>query len=158
MNLFKNISIFRDQLCNCFPWSKDTKKEWESWPNKEATWQPRLDYRELNDDPELKPTPFPNKYKYDMDYKYLLEENDRLERLVKCLILQMSKEESPLLDKVESLLTEKEIQEMALSADVTPGGVDVDPRELGTVFSRKTLSDDVDRRPDTATIFPRETL
>ena len=152
MNIFKNISIFRDQLCKCLPWGKDTKKELT------RPWQPRLDYRELNDDPELKPTPFPNKYQYDTDYKYLLEENDRLERLVKCLILQMSKEESPLLDKVESLLTEKEIQEMALSADVTPGGVDVDPRELGTVFSRKTLSDDVDRRPDTATIFPRETL
>ena len=106
MNIFKNISIFRDQLCNCLPWGKDTKKE--------GPWQPRLEYRELNDDPELKPTPFPNKYQYDTDYKYLLEENDRLERLVKCLVLQMSKKESPLLDRVESLLTEKEIQKMAL--------------------------------------------
>ena len=88
---------------------KDTKKE--------GPWQPRLDYRELNDDPELKPTPFPNKYQYDTDYKYLLEENDRLERLVKCLVLQMSKKESPLLDRVESLLTEKEIQKMALSGE-----------------------------------------
>ena len=127
MNPFKNISIFRDQLCNCLPWGKDTKEDLEK------PWQPRIEDRELNDDPELKPTPFPNKYQYDMDYKYLLEENDRLERLVKCLILQMSKEESPLLDRVESLLTEKEIQKMA-------------------------LSNDVDTRPDTATIFPRETL
>ena len=131
MNPFKNISIFRDQICNCFPWNKDKKLT--------RPWQPRLDYRELNDDPELKPTPFPNKYQYDTDYKYLLEENDRLERLVKCLVLQMSKKESPLLDRVESLLTEKEIQKMALSADVSPGGVDVTTRELGTVFSRKTL-------------------
>ena len=131
MNIFKNISIFRDQLCNCLPWGKDTKKE--------GPWQPRLDYRELNDDPELKPTPFPNKYQYDTDYKYLLEENERLEQLVKCLVLQMNKKESPLLDRVESLLTEKEIQKMALSNDVSPGGVDVTTRELGTVFSRKTL-------------------
>ena len=125
MNLFKNISIFRDQLCNCLPWGKDTKEE--------GPWQPRLDYRERNDDPELKPTPFPNKYQYDTDYKYLLEENERLEQLVKCLVLQMNKKESPLLDRVESLLTEKEIQKMA-------------------------LSNDVDTRPDTATIFPRITL
>ena len=131
MNLFKNISIFRDQLCNCFPWSKDTKDK--KLAKLARPWQPRLDYRELNDDPELKPTPFPNKYQYDTDYKYLLEENDRLERLVKCLILQMNKKESPLLDRVESLLTEKEIQKMA-------------------------LSNDVDRRPDIATIFPRKTL
>ena len=119
MNLFKNISIFRDQLCNCLPWGKDTKdKEWEFWPikdtKKELTrpWQPRLDYRELNDDPELKPTPFPEKQQYDMDYKFLLkensdykslleendkvlenllEENERLDLLVKSLILQLSK-------------------------------------------------------------------
>ena len=109
MNIFKNISIFRDQLCNCLPWGKDTKKE--------GPWQPRLDYRELNDDPELKPTPFPNKYQYDTDYKYLLEENERLEQLVNCLVLQMNKKESPLLDRVESLLTEKEIQKMALSGE-----------------------------------------
>ena len=115
MNLFKNISIFRDQLCNCFPWSKDAKDK--KLAKLTRLWQPRLDYRELNDDPELKPTPFPNKYQYDTDYKYLLEENDRLERLVKCLILQMNKKESPLLDRVESLLTEKEIQKMALSND-----------------------------------------
>ena len=127
MNLFKNISIFRDQLCNCLPWGKDknwvyfqelpsVKKQIEG-VGLEGPWQPRLDYRELNDDPELKPTPFPNKYQYDTDYKYLLEENDRLERLVKCLILQMNKKESPLLDRVESLLTEKEIQKMALSGE-----------------------------------------
>ena len=114
MNIFKNISIFRDQLCNCLPWGKDKKLEGVGL---EGPWQPRLDYRELNDDPELKPTPFPNKYQYDTDYKYLLEENDRLERLVKCLVLQMNKKESPLLDRVESLLTEKEIQQMALSND-----------------------------------------
>ena len=104
MNIFKNISIFRDQLCNCLPWGKDTKKE--------GPWQPRLDYRELNDDPELKPTPFPEKQQYDMDYKFLLkensdykslleendrvlgdllEENERLDLLVKSLILQLSK-------------------------------------------------------------------
>ena len=115
MNPFKNIAIFRDQVCNCLPWGKDTKeKEWEFWPNKEATWQPRIDYRELNDDPELKPTPFPEKQQYDMDYKYLLEENmdykslleegdralgnlleeiERLEVLVKSLILQLDKKE-----------------------------------------------------------------
>ena len=136
MNIFKNISIFRDQLCNCLPWSKDTKEEQalkKLMQESAGPWQPRLDYRERNDDPELKPTPFPNKYQYDTDYKYLLEENERLEQLVKCLVLQMNKKESPLLDRVESLLTEKEIQKMA-------------------------LSNDVDRRPDTATIFPRKTL
>ena len=123
MNPFKNIAIFRDQICNCFPWSKDAKDK--KLAKLARPWQPRLDYRELNDDPELKPTPFPNKYQYDTDYKYLLEENDRLERLVKCLVLQMSKKESPLLDRVESLLTEKEIQKMALFDD---GGVDGIPR------------------------------
>ena len=120
MNPFKNISIFRDQLCNCLPWSKDTKEEQalkKLMKESAGPWQPRLDYRELNDDPELKPTPFPNKYQYDTDYKYLLEENERLEQLVKCLVLQMNKKESPLLDRVESLLTEKEIQKMALSND-----------------------------------------
>ena len=91
MNLFKNISIFRDQLCNCLPWGKDTKDELEK------PWQPRLEYRELNDDPELKPTPFPEKHEYDMDYKYLLEENKRLERLVTSLILQLSSK----VDKIE---------------------------------------------------------
>ena len=106
MNLFKNISIFRDQICNCLPWGKDKKLT--------RPWQPRLDYRELNDDPELKPTPFPEKQQYDMDYKYLLEENmdykslleendrvlgnlleenERLEVLVKSLILQLGKKE-----------------------------------------------------------------
>ena len=104
MNPFKNISIFRDQICNCFPWNKDKELT--------RTWQPRLDYRELNDDPELKPTPFPEKQQYDMDYKFLLkensdykslleendrvlenllEENERLDRLVNSLILQLSK-------------------------------------------------------------------
>ena len=104
MNPFKNISIFRDQICNCFPWNKDKKLT--------RPWQPRLDYRELNDDPELKPTPFPEKQQYDMDYKFLLkensdykslleendrvlgdllEENERLDLLVKSLILQLSK-------------------------------------------------------------------
>ena len=106
MNPFKNISIFRDQICNCFPWNKDKKLT--------RPWQPRLDYRELNDDPEIKPTPFPEKQQYDMDYKYLLEENmnykslleegdrvlgnlleeiERLEVLVKSLILQLGKKE-----------------------------------------------------------------
>ena len=105
MNLFKNISIFRDQLCNCLPWGKD--KNWvyfQELPSVKkqyvdsGPWQPRLDYRELNDDPELKPTPFPEKHEYDMDYKYLLEENERLERLVECLVLQLGKKESPLTD------------------------------------------------------------
>ena len=103
MNPFKNISIFRDQICNCLPWNKDKKLT--------RPWQPRLDYRELNDDPELKPTPFPEKQQYDMDYKFLLkensdykslleendrvlgdllEENERLDLLVKSLILQLS--------------------------------------------------------------------
>ena len=106
MNPFKNISIFRDQICNCFPWNKDKKLT--------KPWKPRLDYRELNDDPELKPTPFPEKQQYDMDYKYLLEENldykslleendrvlgnllqenERLEVLVNSLILQLGKKE-----------------------------------------------------------------
>ena len=109
MNIFKNIAIFRDQVCNCLPWGKDTKKELE------GPWQPRLDYRELNDDPELKPTPFPNKYQYDTDYKYLLEENNRLERLVKCLILQLGKDKTETDDKLK----------MALFDD---GGVDGIPR------------------------------
>ena len=112
MNLFKNISIFRDQLCNCFPWSKDTKDK--KLAKLARTWQPRLDYRELNDDPELKPTPFPEKQQYDMDYKFLLkensdykslleendrvlgnllQENERLEHLVNSLILQLGKKE-----------------------------------------------------------------
>ena len=109
MNIFKNISIFRDQLCNCLPWGKDTKKELTK------PWQPRLEYRELNDDPELKPTPFPEKHEYDMDYKYLLEENERLERLVKCLILQLGR-----VDK-----TEDDKLKMALFDD---GGMDGVPR------------------------------
>ena len=106
MNPFKNISIFRDQICNCFPWNKDKKLT--------KPWKPRPEYRELNDDPEIKPTPFPEKQQYDMDYKYLLEENldykslleendrvlgnllqenERLEVLVNSLILQLGKKE-----------------------------------------------------------------
>jgi hypothetical protein len=104
MNPFKSIAIFRDQLCNCLPWGKDTvdiyrkEKEWEFWPNKDTAH---------------------------LDYKYLLEENERLERLVQSLVLQLSKRKSPLLDRVESLLTEKDIQQMALFDD---GGVDGIPR------------------------------
>ena len=121
MNPFKNISIFRNKKSRL----EDKEKEWEFWPNnpkgsffeeKKDTkpWSPRPDYRELNDDPELKPTPFPEKQQYDMDYKYLLEENmdykslleegdralgnlleeiERLEVLVKSLILQLDKKE-----------------------------------------------------------------
>ena len=102
MNPFKNISIFRNKKSRL----EDKEKEWEFWPKPE--------YRELNDDPELKPTPFPEKQQYDMDYKYLLEENmdykslleegdralgnlleeiERLEVLVKSLILQLGKKE-----------------------------------------------------------------
>ena len=119
MNIFKNISIFRDQLCNCLPWGKDTKKE--------GPWQPRLDYRELNDDPELKPTPFPEKKQYDMDYKYLLEENARLERLVECLVLQLGKKESPLTDsQIKGKMTQINQEELYQRFD--DGGVDGTPR------------------------------
>ena len=141
MNLFKNISIFRDQLCNCLPWGKDIKnwsysREWEFWPNKdtkkelEGPWQPRLDYRELNDDPELKPTPFPEKHEYDMDYKYLLEENERLERLVECLILQLGKKESPLTDsQIKGKMTQiNHDREEVLYGHFDDGGVDGIPR------------------------------
>ena len=134
MNLFKNISIFRDQLCNCFPWSKDAKDK--KLAKLARPWQPRLDYRELNDDPELKPTPFPKKQQYDMDYKFLLkensdykslleendrvlgdllEENERLERFVKSLILQLGKDKTETDDKLK----------VALFDD---GGVDGTPR------------------------------
>ena len=130
MNPFKNIAIFRDQLCNCLPWGKDTKKE--------GPWQPRLDYRELNDDPELKPTPFPEKYQYDMDYKHLLQENERLEKLVKCLVLQLGKVESP---------TDSQIKGKMTQINQLP--------DMENYISR---FDGEDRRPDTATIFPRKTL
>ena len=122
MNLFKNISIFRDQLCNCLPWCKDTKKE--------GPWQPRLDYRELNDDPELKPTPFPEKHEYDMDYKYLLEENERLERLVECLVLQLGKKESPLTDsQIKGKMTQiNHDREEVLYGHFDDGGMDGTPR------------------------------
>ncbi len=107
MNPFKNIAIFRDQVCNCLPWGKDTKEtndnEWEFWPN----------------DPELKPTKFPEKKQYDMDYKYLLQENERLENLVQCLVLQLGKtgEQKDPLKEIE--------KQMALFDD---GGVDGTPR------------------------------
>ena len=94
MNPFKNITVFRDQICNCLPWGKDkkkTEKEWEFWP-KDSKKQ---------------------------DYKYLLQENERLERLVECLVLQLGKtgdQKFPL----------KEIdKQMALFDD---GGVDGTPR------------------------------
>ena len=94
MNPFKNIATFRDQICNCLPWGKDTKKtekEWEFWP-KDSKKQ---------------------------DYKYLLQENERLERLVECLVLQLGKtgdQKFPL----------KEIdRQMALFDD---GGMDGTPR------------------------------
>ena len=82
MNPFKNISVFRDQICNCLPWGKDTKKT------------------------------------ENMDYKYLLQENDRLQHLVQCLILQLGKtgdQKFPL----------KEDKQMALFDD---GGLDGTPR------------------------------
>ena len=94
MNPFKNISIFRDQICNCLPWSNKT-------------------------DVETNPTPFPEKHKYDLDYKYLLQENERLQHLVQCLVLQLGKtgdQKFPL----------KEIdRQMALFDD---GGIDGIPR------------------------------
>ena len=95
MNPFKNISIFRNKKSRL----EDKEKEWEFWPKPDTT---------------LKPTPFPEKQQYDMDYKYLLEENmdykslleegdralgnlleeiERLELLVKSLILQLDKKE-----------------------------------------------------------------
>ena len=98
MNPFKNISIFRDQICNCLPWGKDTKKTMKLDPHRE-----------------------------NMDYKchgncgapYLLQENERLERLVECLVLQLGKtgdQKFPL----------KEIdKQMALFDD---GGMDGTPR------------------------------
>ena len=43
MNPFKNISIFRDQICNCLPWR--------------------------NTDTNLETTPFPDKTEYDLEYK-----------------------------------------------------------------------------------------
>ena len=83
MNPFKSIAIFRDQVCNCLPWGKDTKKT------------------------------------ENMDYKYLLQENERLENLVQCLVLQLGKtgdQKFPL----------KEIdKQMALFDD---GGLDGTPR------------------------------
>ena len=105
MNPFKNISIFRNKKSRL----EDKEKEWEFWPN-----NPKGSFFEEKDDPELKPTPFPEKQQYDMDYKYLLEENmdykslleegdralgnlleeiERLEVLVKSLILQLDKKE-----------------------------------------------------------------
>ena len=94
MNPFKNISIFRDQICNCLPWSSKT-------------------------DIETNPTKFPEKKQYDMDYKYLLQENERLEKLVECLVLQLGKtgeQKDPL---------KEEDKQMALFDD---GGVDGTPR------------------------------
>ena len=105
MNPFKNISIFRNKKSRL----EDKEKEWEFWPN-----NAKGSFFEEKDDPELKPTPFPEKQQYDMDYKYLLEENmdykslleendrvlgnlleeiERLEVLVKSLILQLDKKE-----------------------------------------------------------------
>ena len=105
MNPFKNISIFRNKKSRL----EDKEKEWEFWPN-----NPKGSFFEEKDDSELKPTPFPEKQQYDMDYKYLLEENmdykslleegdralgnlleeiERLEVLVKSLILQLDKKE-----------------------------------------------------------------
>ena len=107
MNPFKNISIFRDQICNCLPWGKDTKEandnEWEFWPN----------------EPELKTTKFPEKKQYDMDYKFLLQENERLEKLVECLVLQLGKTGE------QKVPLKEEDKQMALFDD---GGMDGTPR------------------------------
>ena len=98
MNPFKSIAIFRDQVCNCLPWGKKTKeKEWEFWPNNPTEKVPSAH----------------------LDYKYLLQENERLENLVQCLVLQLGKTE----EQKDPL---KEIdKQMALFDD---GGVDGTPR------------------------------
>ena len=99
MNPFKNISIFRNKKSRL----EDKEKEWEFWPN-----NPKGSFFEEKDDSELKKQQYDMDYKYlleeNMDYKSLLEENDRvlgnlleenerLEVLVKSLILQLDKKE-----------------------------------------------------------------
>ena len=73
-----------------------------------------------------------------MDYKHLLQENERLEKLVKCLVLQLGKVESP---------TDSQIKGKMTQINQLP--------DMENYISR---FDGEDRRPDTATIFPRKTL
>ena len=107
MNPFKNIATFRDQICNCLPWGKDTKK------------------------------------KENMDYKYLLQENERLQHLVQCLVLQLGKtgdQKFPLkeIDKQMALFDDGGLDGTPRNIEFY-GDVSDDPSEIGTIFPRKTL-------------------
>ena len=78
MNPFKNISIFRDQICNCLPWSSKT-------------------------DTETNPIPFPERHEYDIGWserqtelvykeiELLKQENTRLHHLTNVLIQHIGK-------------------------------------------------------------------
>ena len=86
MNPFKNISIFRDQdiytNCSLKPWSNDTIK-----PGRD-------DMGRTTQAPLWEPTEtmaFPEKQKFDLAYKHMMQENDRLQHLVQCLIVQLGK-------------------------------------------------------------------
>ena len=131
MNPFKNISIFRDQICNCLPWR--------------------------NTDTNLETTPFPDKTEYDLEYKEykelyeglkgdtdyaksqlmevkllqkkeeaLQQENDRLSHLTTVLIEHIWKKHPfPLKEIDEKML--KYDKEQALFDD---GGMDGTPRNV----------------------------
>lgn len=65
MNPFKNISIFRDQICNCLPWSSNTEP-FPEWSER----QTELVYKEI---------------------EHLKQENDRLHHLTNVLIQHLGK-------------------------------------------------------------------
>ena len=71
MNPFKNISIFRDQICNCLPWSSNTDTETNPIPFPEwSERQTKLVYKEI---------------------EHLKQENDRLQHLTNVLIQHLGK-------------------------------------------------------------------
>ena len=100
MNPFKNIATFRDQICNCLPWGKDTKKT------------ENMDY----------------KCQGNCGAPYLLQENERLENLEQCLVLQLGKtgeQKDPLKEDNREFFSLEEERQMALFDD---GGMDGTPR------------------------------
>jgi hypothetical protein len=116
MNPFKNISVFRDQdiytSCNLRPWSStptDSCSETTEFPEKEE-YKGSPDYHES----QLVEIELLTK-----QLELLKQENDRVQHLVQCLIMQLGKVEN-------NKFPLKEIDKQMAQFD--DGGIDGTPR------------------------------
>ena len=124
MNPFKNISIFRDQICNCLPWrDTDTNLEITPFPEKEEyIKQGSTDYYES----QLKEIILEKKEK-----ELLQQENDRLQHLTTVLIDHIWKKQPfPLkeIDQQMALFDKEQMDERSQQNQFDDGGIDGTPR------------------------------